>query len=388
MNKWGANYEPDRTNGWLTFRNEYKKANVRLTLQATQKNKFNIYWDEQSSCTNPCYGMINVVDSPEGYGSLQSYPNRLTQLSWTNPFTNRMLFEAGLSYISTHEDITKHREFSNPRTIPRICEAGPTVGRDEVAIKVNTSVTNTIGGARHVRHLQHDDLRIHQLQFPDGDRTSAQRRHVPEPRGRVVHHRRTQCQDWVRGRLLLGENPKRGQRSAAQLPLPDASHDGHLEHHDAKRELSAGSSRPAVSLRQHEPVLPGGRHQHIPAYQTCRVPDEHRRAISDERVWFGALYLQDQWTLNRFTINGALRYDHAESRYGASCIGPDVLVPVQTAMRSNHGARRRPRACSYNDITPRWGVAWDVFGNGKTSVKWNMGKYLTGRESGRAVHRR
>ena len=30
----------------------------------------------------------------------------------------------------------------------------------------------------------------------------------------------------------------------------------------------------------------------------------------------------------------------------------------------------------YNDITPRWGVAWDVFGNGKTSVKWNMGKYL------------
>ena len=24
------------------------------------------------------------------------------------------------------------------------------------------------------------------------------------------------------------------------------------------------------------------------------------------------------------------------------------------------------------------GVAWDLFGNGKTSVKWNMGKYLSG----------
>ena len=33
---------------------------------------------------------------------------------------------------------------------------------------------------------------------------------------------------------------------------------------------------------------------------------------------------------------------------------------------------------SYNDVTPRWGVAWDVFGTGKTSVKWNMGKYLSG----------
>ena len=50
---------------------------------------------------------------------------------------------------------------------------------------------------------------------------------------------------------------------------------------------------------------------------------------ADERVWFGALYVQDQWTLNRFTINGALRYDHAESRYGETCIGPDRFVPVQ-----------------------------------------------------------
>ena len=28
-----------------------------------------------------------------------------------------------------------------------------------------------------------------------------------------------------------------------------------------------------------------------------------------------------------YTINGALRYDHAESRYGSSCIGPDLYVP-------------------------------------------------------------
>ena len=31
---------------------------------------------------------------------------------------------------------------------------------------------------------------------------------------------------------------------------------------------------------------------------------------------------------------------------------------------------------SYNDITPRVGVAYDVFGNGKTAVKVNVGKYL------------
>ena len=30
----------------------------------------------------------------------------------------------------------------------------------------------------------------------------------------------------------------------------------------------------------------------------------------------------------------------------------------------------------YNDITPRFGVAYDLFGNGKTALKFNGGKYL------------
>src|SRR5678815_294430 len=51
---WGANYVPNRNcnaprscedNGWLSYTNEYKNASLRMTLQATQKNKFNICWD-------------------------------------------------------------------------------------------------------------------------------------------------------------------------------------------------------------------------------------------------------------------------------------------------------------------------------------------------------
>ena len=31
---------------------------------------------------------------------------------------------------------------------------------------------------------------------------------------------------------------------------------------------------------------------------------------------------------------------------------------------------------SYKDLTPRMGVAYDVFGNGKTALKLNVGKHL------------
>jgi hypothetical protein len=96
---------------------------------------------------------------------------------------------------------------------------------------------------------------------------------------------------------------------------------------------------------------------------------------ADERVWFNAFYVQDQWTLNRFTLSGAIRYDHAKSRYGETCIGPDRFVPVQ-ADGTNFWCSAPTDGVNYNDVTPRWAVAWDLFGNGKTSIKYNQGKYL------------
>ena len=52
--------------------------------------------------------------------------------------------------------------------------------------------------------------------------------------------------------------------------------------------------------------------------------------------------------------------------------GRPAAIPAD--MRSP--IRRREGVTSYKDITPRGGVAWDVFGTGKTSLKINAGKYL------------
>jgi hypothetical protein len=37
---------------------------------------------------------------------------------------------------------------------------------------------------------------------------------------------------------------------------------------------------------------------------------------------------------------------------------------------------RSTQGIHWHDVTARWGVAYDVFGNGKTAVKFNMGKYM------------
>ncbi len=89
------------------------------------------------------------------------------------------------------------------------------------------------------------------------------------------------------------------------------------------------------------------------------------------RAMSTSLYAQDQWTLGRLTVQGALRYDNPWSWF------PEADEP---ASRFFAGASfpKADGVTGYHDITPRMGAAYDLFGNGKTSLKVNLGKYLQG----------
>ena len=83
-------------------------------------------------------------------------------------------------------------------------------------------------------------------------------------------------------------------------------------------------------------------------------------------------YAQDQWTRNRLTLQGGIRYDSLVTNYPDSVVGgPGIpFAPVEIFYPAGSTA-----GYDWKDITPRVGAAYDLFGNGKTAVKFNLGKY-------------
>jgi hypothetical protein len=111
----------------------------------------------------------------------------------------------------------------------------------------------------------------------------------------------------------------------------------------------------------------------VPNQLTQRVEDVSWTAHMQSH----GVYAQDQWTIRRLTLQGAVRYDNWHTTFPASQLGPTPFVPVPIAFPADTGA-------NFNDITPRMSAAYDLFGDGKTGVKVHLGKYVQGQESSSA----
>ena len=57
-------------------------------------------------------------------------------------------------------------------------------------------------------------------------------------------------------------------------------------------------------------------------------------------------------------------------------MGPEKFIPVAIVLPASDGVT------GYKDLSPRVGVAYDVFGDGKTSLRFNYGQYLEAANNG------
>ncbi|HYM24754.1 MAG TPA: hypothetical protein VEU08_16165, partial [Vicinamibacterales bacterium] len=123
-----------------------------------------------------------------------------------------------------------------------------------------------------------------------------------------------------------------------------------------------------------------------PSSVTLRMPTDARNAIKMD----AGIFAQDRWTMGRATLNAGVRYDQfigatlpeslPASRWNSAVTYNDCPDGL-----NNLNAGCTGRVQNWKDISPRLGLAYDLFGNGKTAAKVSIARYVNGQTVATAI---
>jgi Carboxypeptidase regulatory-like domain len=105
---------------------------------------------------------------------------------------------------------------------------------------------------------------------------------------------------------------------------------------------------------------------YIPNQLTLQAPSAGIQSNEDYAL---GLFVQDQWTTRRLTLNGMLRLDLQRESYAAWTAGPSHWLPNRNLSFPGVGG-----VVNWKDVNPRFGASYDLFGNGKTAIKVNASR--------------
>ena len=87
-------------------------------------------------------------------------------------------------------------------------------------------------------------------------------------------------------------------------------------------------------------------------------------------IWSIGTYAQDQWTLDRMTVNLGVRWDYFRGGY------PDGGKPEAPHAPALSWEGADP--VGWHDLSPRLGLVYDLSGDGRTALKLTASRYVTG----------
>jgi hypothetical protein len=272
----------------------HESAVARFTIQANQKNKFNVYTDWQytyfGNCFVPTY--LTAISACPEYKNIPQY---ILQGSWSSPVTNKLLLEAGGTI--TPQDFHGYRR--------------PGVSSTQFAMQDPTA--------------------------PAGYPTT-----------------------WGASPTGYGYNRSDQSNYRASASYVTGSHSikaGFTLMHAWRYNTQEPNNSVTLQVRGTQPFS-------LTQYAT---PIQYHETLKYNM----GIFAQDQWRINRFTVNYGVRLDFLNSRVDAQTIAAGPFTPA----RNFDAVENVP---NWKDVDPRLGVSWDIFGDGKTAFKASAGRYVVG----------
>jgi hypothetical protein len=299
-----------------------RNAVARLTWQISPRNKLSLSHSEQYDRQNKTGGG-SATRAPEAQGMRLYTPGHIQQAAWSSPFTNRLLFEAGWgNYLSRYANFAPRVDGShNDNMISVVEQCAP-------------SCPNNNG-------------------YPNDPS-------IPGIAGLIYRFNQPLQQGFERHQIGTI-----AQMRAAASYIPGS--------HSVKVGYQGNISHPSQEYFNFTPFIQYRFNNGIPNQlnQTAVFPGfvKYQR-----NILMTSFFAQDTYTRARLTLQGGVRYDGIGTGYpdvGAG--GPGYqLMPVRIFYPAGSTDE-----IHWKDVTPRFGAVYDLFGNGKTALKLNIGKYLT-----------
>ena len=299
-------YVPDLDNPTID-RTDIYEGSMRLTWQASSKDKVQWYWANNHSSQNPSLTgsqLFPIFIAPEAGSNLVTSPNNY-QLKWTRPQTNRILFEMAVGMQPSHNLLIDMSEtgvhgncrgdcsaFGTNSTIPSAFEF--------IGLTMSRNMGFFFGGTD--RHFQTTNTMVRgSMSYVTG---SHNLKVGFSTNGKSQTESSTSNNNWTNMATLFGSP--------------------------------------------------------VQAYFE-NIPPETNELFNV------GVYAQDQWTIDRFTVNAGVRFDYFDGSY------PDHNSPAGVWAPANSFSGFS--AVTWKDLQPRLGVVYDLRGDGRTALKATASRF-------------